>query len=216
MERTPKPETADQKEILLFATTPPADERPDAVAFHLTSETHRRMLRIACAAVAAIPGARLTIKLHPRCRDTEVFRAVAAEFSSLRYCIVRRARSRKLVRRAACILNCTSSAGIEANQLGVPVIELIPEGSSDLLPAREWGTLGTATCEAELTRLLAIAISKRERRTSNDRQVFAASGQDAARRIVDELLVLSSPAAAKQPGCSGAIDQAIPAIRNAA
>ena len=41
----------------------------------------------------------------------------------------------------------TSSAGTEASLWGVPVIELIPAGSLDLLPSSQWGTLGTARTE---------------------------------------------------------------------
>ncbi len=43
-----------QPEILLFGTTPPRDDRPDAAAFHLNARTHRQMLWMAFAAVASI------------------------------------------------------------------------------------------------------------------------------------------------------------------
>src|SRR5439155_24088505 len=124
------------------------------VSFQLMDRTHRQMLRMACSAVADLPRARLTIKRHPRCRDSAPFREVAAEFPKLRCRIVRRGSVQRLVRRAACVLNCTSSAGTEASLSGVPVIELIPAGSLDLLPSSQWGTLGTARIEAELRRLL--------------------------------------------------------------
>jgi hypothetical protein len=193
--RVLRPARAPRPEILLFATTPPRDDRPDAVTFHFTSDAHRQMLRMACAAVASIPRARLTIKLHPRCRDAAPFRAVAAEFPDLRCRIMRQG---DVARQAACVINCTSSAGIEAGALGAPVIELIPAGSLDLLPAREWNALGTARTEPELRGLLHVALNDGAAQRgvgAGDRgQVFAAVGREAARRAVDELLTIA-PAA---------------------
>ncbi len=183
-------------EILLFGTTPPRDDRPDAVSFHLTGRTHRQMLWMACAAVASIPGARLTIKLHPRCSDARPYRAAAAEFPQLRSRIVRRGSLQQLVRRAACVINVTSSAGIEAAALGAKVIDLAPAGSLDLLPSHEWNTLGTARSEPELRRLLHVALNDSALNdspaestvgVSHRADVFAAVGREAARRAVDEL-----------------------------
>jgi hypothetical protein len=176
-------------EILMFATTPPTDDRPDAVTFHLTTETHRRMLRAACAAVSRISGARLRIKLHPRCGDARVFEEVLYEFPAIRCRLVRRGAMRKLLRHAACVINCTSSAGIEAARLGVPVIELIPQGSLDLLPAAQWGALGTARDTDELETLLRQALASRSVvRPLATSDVFAAVGEAAAVRVADELM----------------------------
>jgi hypothetical protein len=181
-------------EILLFATTPPRDDRPDAVTFHLTGRTYRQMLWMAFAAVASITGARLTIKLHPRCRDGRMFRTMAAEFPCLPCRIVRRGSMARLVDRAACIINCTSSAGVEAARLGAKVIELIPEGSLDLLPAGEWNGLGTARTEPELRQLLCSALNAvpTDATDGDHEHVFAAVSREAARRVVDELLSIAA------------------------
>jgi hypothetical protein len=191
-----EPARGRRREIVLFATTPPRDDRPDAVAFHLTSDAHRQMLRAACAAVASIPRARLTIKLHPRCGDAGPFRAIAADFPELRCRVVRGGDAVRLARRAACVINCTSSAGSEAAAIGTPVIELIPEGSADLLPAREWNTLGTARTEPELRALLHVAIHddaiQRSISAGQQARVFAAVGHEAARCTVDEVLSIAA------------------------
>ncbi len=138
----------------------------------------------------------MTIKLHPRCRDTEAYRTAAAEFPHLPSRIVRRGSIARLVRRAACVINCTSSAGIEAAALGASVIELVPAGSLDLLPAHEWNTLGTAATEPELRRLLHVALNdvgtERTGGLDNPKSVFAAVGDEAARRVVNELVMISS------------------------
>src|SRR5207244_415317 len=126
------------------------------------------------------------------------FRQAAREFPGFRCRIVRRGNIRQLVRQAACVLNCTSSAGIEAGLLGVPVIELIPAGSLDLVPASQWGTLGPARTEGELRRLLRIVLEgslqnedavndvagsdsrwRAETPGGNRRLVFAAVGREA-------------------------------------
>jgi hypothetical protein len=61
--------------VLLLATMPPSDHRPDAVAFHLTSRTYGEMLRRAFSVLAGMPRIRLTVKLHPRAGDDPIARA---------------------------------------------------------------------------------------------------------------------------------------------
>lgn len=146
---------ADAPRILLLATSTPADDRPDATAFHLTTRTHRELFRAACAAVAGVPRAELIVKLHPRCVADAVYRTTLAEFPDLRHKIVRGGRLTELLRSAACALSCGSSAGVEAAFAGVPVIELLPQGSAELLPAAEWGFAGVARTEGEIAALLA-------------------------------------------------------------
>ena len=143
-----------RREFVFFATTPPRDERPDAVAFHFTRAAHEQMLDMACRVVSQVAGARLTVKLHPRCRDTKPFAAALAAHPRLHARLVRSGSVAKWARNADCVLNCTSGAGIEAAAWGVPVIELIPRGSIDLLPSAEWGTAGTARDEVELDALV--------------------------------------------------------------
>ncbi|MEX2121673.1 MAG: hypothetical protein WD847_18960 [Pirellulales bacterium] len=175
-------------QILLLATVPPSDHRPDSVAFHLTRRTHRRMIEIAFAAVARLPRARLIVKLHPRSVDDSDFRAVMARFPALDVRLVRHADCRTLVHDADCVLSCASTAGIEAAWSGAPVIQLLPLGSADILPAHRWGLLGTAREQAELDVLLARALSGAAAPVRPREPIFAATGPTAARLIVDHLL----------------------------
>lgn len=182
-------------EVLFLATTPPTDSRPDAVSFHLTTQTHEQLLRLACRAVARLHlahqgRARLTIKLHPRCRDRRPFARIAAEYPALRVRIVVGGSLDRCLRQADCVLNCTSSAGIEAARAGHRVIELIPAGGDDLLPAADWGTLGTARDDGQLDALLqrALAVPTQLDRPSPSAEVFAAVGDDAAARVADAVL----------------------------
>src|SRR5207247_10889895 len=108
----------------------------------------------------------------------------------------------------------TSSAGIEAGLTGVPVIELIPEGSLDLLPAPQWGTFGTARDQRQLQDLLHAALSRPREPTGEHRTVLAALGQEAARPIVSELLTLvPGPRTATMESSSFANSAWLPARR---
>ena len=186
MQRPHKPTSP---RILLLATVPPRDERPDAVALHLTRRTYSEMLRTAFAAVAKIAGAELIVKLHPRSPDDPVARAQRATFPSLRCRMVREGPIQKWLRGADCVLSCLSTAGIEATLAGVPVIQLAPPGISDALPDDQWGLAGTARCEAELDRLLAVALAEGRHATPNSNPIaLAIFGQPAATRIAREVL----------------------------
>ena len=140
--------------ILLLATTPPREGRPDSIAIHLTQATHAQMLRIAMAAVAKIEGATLDIKLHPRAPSDPIMKSVLAEFKSLPVKLVRKGSLQASVAHADCILSCMSTAGVEATLSGVPVVQLLPQGSADIMPHRRWGLIGSARTQAELDRLL--------------------------------------------------------------
>jgi hypothetical protein len=182
-------------EILLLATTPPSDARPDSVAFHLTTAAHEQMLRMACRAAARISGARLTVKLHPRCRDRRPFESILAEFPELPSRIVVGRSLASCLSKADCVLNCTSGAGLEAAYAGHSVIDLIPDGGDDLLPAAEWGSLGTARCDEELHNALDAALSRAADSSDFDWQdVFASVGRIAAKRVADVVLeCISTP-----------------------
>jgi hypothetical protein len=194
-----KSNTRSIKNILLFATTPPADSRPDAVEYHLTTRTHDDSMRMALAAVGGLKNARLTIKLHPRCRDLRRFQRLAAEFPGLHCRIMRRGSAERQVAHADVVLNCGSSAGIEAAQQGVPVIELLPAGSRDLTPAADWGQFGSAGTFEELCRLLDEALHKSSRGRSACSEVFARTGRAAAQAIVDQIFKpATSPTLAMQ------------------
>lgn len=173
--------------ILLFATTLPSDARPDAVEYHLTSQTHDEMLRMALAAVAGLPRARLVIKLHPRCRTSDRVKKLLAEFPGLNCRLVRRGKPGPLLQQADVVLNCGSSAGIEAAHQGLSVIELLPAGSHDLTPAAAWGLFGSATSFEQLCTLLDRAL-RGDSRHSARTDVFAATGRQAARALADAVL----------------------------
>jgi hypothetical protein len=182
--------------ILLFATVPPSDARPDAVAYHLTSQTHDELIHMACAAVARRSGYELVIKLHPRTPCAKHFERIARSHAGLRFRLVREGAFTDLLSEAACVLNCGSSAGIEAASYGWPVIELLPAGSLELTHARSWGMLGAANTADQLDRLLADALesAKSGRRLPAHGEVFAAVGRQAAARVVDAIVAATSTA----------------------
>jgi hypothetical protein len=198
-QRTPAPgrlnrSRADSIRILLFATTSPADDRPDAVEYHFTARTHDDCLRMAFA-VAARHRAELIIKLHPRCRDQSPVERLVAEFPEL-HCRIVRGTPQHWLQRSDVVLNCGSSAGIEAAHGGWPVIELLPAGSRDLTPADQWGLFGSARNVEELLALLERALLARDscHMRSADR-VFIRTGEQAASAIADAILDVQTPAA---------------------
>ena len=189
------PQSAKRRVVVFYATTPPQDDRPDAVAYHLTTRTHEEMLHWACAAVSQLDDAELLIKLHPRCRDAAIFRRVAGRYRNLRCRIIAARSSGPLF--AACVLNCGSSAGIEAAANGVPVIELLPSGSAELLPANAWGLAGSAQSLEELRVLLnRVWCGDLVGNSGAAHQVFALQGRAAADAAV--LAILNTHAAARE------------------
>jgi len=151
--------------ILLLGTTPPRDDRPDAVALHLTRRTYAEMLRMALAGVSRIPDAELIVKLHPRAPDDPIAHAVLSAFPAVRRRVVTAGPVEPWFDCVDCVLSCFSSAGIDATLAGVPVIQILPQGSGDLLPHDEWGLLGSARSEVELRRLLRRALEAPTQRT---------------------------------------------------
>ena len=177
--------------VLLLATVPPRDDRPDAVALHLTGRSYAEMLRMAFAAMAGIHGVELILKTHPRAPDDPVVRALRADFPALRSRVVRRGPLENRLSGVDCVLSCGSSAGVEATLLGLPVIQLAPPGASGFPPHGRWGLAGTARCEAELRQLLAgVLVEGRQSAPGPDPDVFAAFGEPAAARIAEEVLAL--------------------------
>ena len=198
------------KRILLLATLPPDDGRPDTVSFHLTRQTHEQMLNMACAAVGRLPRARLTIKLHPRCSDDAVFRRALDRHPALKAEIVRKAKLERLFAASDCVLSCASTAGIEAALAGAPVVQLLPAGSGDILPADRWGLLGSARQPAELEALLGRALARGWRMPQHEPQNLASicsrdPHRSAADRIADVLLetdlATAAPTAADSRVC---------------
>jgi hypothetical protein len=205
--RTICPRKSPSPRVLLLATTPPRDDRPDAIALHFTRCTYAEMLRTALAAVSGVPGARLIVKLHPRAPQDPIALAVLSEFPSLASRVVRRGPVEKWIRRADCVLSCFSSAGIDATLSGVPVIQLLPSASGEILPHQEWGMLGTARSQDEIEPLLMQALRNVgwvERSETHadlvkacnagpNPNVFADLGPAAAARIAEAVLAPLEP-----------------------
>jgi len=176
------------KRVLLLCTTPPRDERPDAVAMNLNRRTYTAMLRAAFSAVAALGEAELIVKLHPRAPDDPTVWKIRKEFPRLRVKIVRRGRLAPWLGRVGCVLSCFSTAGVEAAAAGLPVIQLAPPGAVDVPRAERFGMLGTATDEAELLQLIGdVMRGNREPARVPDPQAFAGPNGSAA-RIAEEVI----------------------------
>jgi hypothetical protein len=150
-----------RKRIVLLGTTPPRDRRPDAVEFRFTPRTYEQVLAVACQAIAELPNAELIIRPHPRTAMDAALRTVRKRFPTLRSSIASaRSSLAKLVASADCVLSCASSSGIESAAAGVPVVQLLPEGSGNILPAEWYGLLGSARSLDELKPLLQTALSR--------------------------------------------------------
>lgn len=181
--------------VLMFATVPPRDERPDATIFHLTGETYAAMLRMTLGTLREYGKVRLIVKLHPRGAVDGTLKRVLREFGEVDVRLARRGSVDEWLAGVDCVLSCASSAGIEAAARGVPVIQLLPAGSGDVLGAAELGLLGTARSGEELAGLLGEALGtggvvRRSLEISGG--VDGNSGPAAARRIVDVLLGLGA------------------------
>ena len=87
-------------------------------------------------------------------RNRRSFAALAGECTGLKTQIVERGDLTPLLVGTSCVLSCASSAGVEATLCGVPVIQLMPAGSLDLILSTDWGLLGTARTREELELLL--------------------------------------------------------------
>jgi UDP-N-acetylglucosamine 2-epimerase len=175
-------------QFLFITTPPPDDQRPDLVTYHLTTRTYTELLRTALAAMADRPNAQVLVKLHPRDRHGALVRRVLGEFPGLHARITFGSLERCL-RGTRCVLSCASSAAIEATLAGVPVIQLMPEGSKELLPAQRWGLLGTARNREQLDELLDWATEHSARgRSQPDPEVFENLRRSAAAHVVDVIL----------------------------
>jgi hypothetical protein len=175
------------KRFLLLATVPPRDQRPDGVEFHLTSKNHAAMLSMVYRVLSQIDGATLMVKPHPRARSGDFPHDDAAPTLPVR--IVRSGDLALLLAECDCVLSCASTAGIEAALAGAPVIQLLPSGSGDILPAEEWGFVGSARTELELATLATKALERGWRKDPRlVARVLADHGRQAAARIVDVVI----------------------------
>ena len=176
--------------VVLLATMPPRDDRPDAIEFHLTTRTYAAMLHAACAAVSELPNAELIVKLHPRAVTDSLLARTLTQFPHLRHQVVAKVPLADALATADCVLSCVSSAGIDAAVAGLPVVQLLPQGSGSILPAEWYGLLGSAHTLDELRPLLRQALRSRSQAdvsTSDDTLDVSAE------RIVDAVYAAKSP-----------------------
>lgn len=170
--------------LLMFATVPPRDERPDALAIHWTRTSYADVLRASFDGALRAGCREMIVKLHPRAGRDPILDAAIADHPRLAVRLVRRGRLERLLRGIDCVLSCGSSAGIDATLSGIPVIQVLPTGASDFLSREPWGLAGTARTADELRRLLAEALSPARRPAAIDPHVFSQFPTPAADRIV--------------------------------
>jgi len=175
--------------VLVLGTLPPEDDRPDSVALHFTSETHRGMLRAAFGGLGGIAGVQIVLKLHPRLASDQVFWETLAEFPPLNAQFVRGGDLAAMVSDCDVVLSCASSAGLEAAWWGRPVIEILPIGSEVPFPAALWGQVGMARTGDEVASLVAQCRAPHEVVPSP--LVFANLERPAVEAILEEIAELA-------------------------
>jgi hypothetical protein len=187
--RRPKPTAQSARpRLLMFATVPPRDERPDAVAIHWTRQSYADVLQAALEGASRVGCCELLIKLHPRAGRDPILDAAIANHPRLAVRLVRRGQLHQLLRGIDCVLSCGSSAGIDATLSGIPVIQILPAGASDFLSRESWGLAGIAHTAAELERLLQEALTSAGPPRPLDPNVFGRFDVSAAERIADAAL----------------------------
>ncbi len=174
--------------FLLLASVAPRDERPDALALHLTRQSYAGLIRAALDGALAAGCRELVVKLHPRAGRDPILEAALAERPALSVRVVRRVPLEQLLREVDCVLSCGSSAGVDATLTGVPVIQLLPAGASDFLSREPWGLAGSVRTADELAQLARQVLSPTARRPARDPNVFGDFARSAAARIADEIL----------------------------
>lgn len=146
--------------VLLLAAVPPREHRPDSVALHLTPATFHGMLHALCTALErCAPGCTLVVKPHPRTHDEAALKTALDQAASLRIRWTRARRLAEALRGCQLVVSMFSTAGLEAAAAGWPVIQLLPAGSANILPANLWNMLGSARTAAELEPLLRRALA---------------------------------------------------------
>lgn len=153
-------DSRETRRILLMLTTPPRDDRPDAVEFFFNSTSHAAMLRFVVEEVARLKNVELIIKRHPRSLVDVALEAALNAEPSLAATIVSHGSLAHWIGRSDCVLSCGSSAGLEAAAAGAPVVQVLPPGSGNIIPAEWYGMLGTARSGSQLRLLLGAALSR--------------------------------------------------------
>lgn len=173
--------------FLLLATTPPRDDRPDAVELHLTTGSYAKLLAAVSSVLAQFSGARLLVKAHPRDPAPRKLFRLLDRSANLAIESAANVNLERLLPQVDVVLSCGSTGGIEAAALGWPVVQLLPAGSGELLSAAGWNLVGTARTADELLALLPIALERAHRQRPRSTRKRAAINPAAA-RIVELLL----------------------------
>jgi len=183
--------------ILLIGTIPPRDERPDSIAYHLTSRNYEFLLRAALAAVAEIPHDELAIRNHPRSGVDLALRRATADHPDVRVRDTSRVPIAADLAMSDIVLSFPSSGALDAVRLGKPVIQLVPTDSHRVAPAEWYGFFGSAGTTGELRRLLATLLAAIPPASSPAAPPRIPAGRgDAAVRVVDAILQGKRPSTA--------------------
>ncbi len=184
----PRPEQRPPR-FLLLGTMPPQDTRPDVIAYHCTSRSYEQMLRMALGVLSQYDEATVLIKPHPRDATRRLWHRLLHDFPALDALLLERGTLEQYVGGADCVLACASSSGVEATLHGVPVVQLMPSGSRDLIDATEWGMLGSARSAEQLRSLIDRALYDPTARPDGlNPSVIGDSPTSSAAQIVDHLL----------------------------
>jgi hypothetical protein len=191
----PRPEHRPPR-FLLLGTMPPQDTRPDLVAYHCTGCSYGQMLRMALGVLNEYDEATVLVKPHPRDTTRRLWHRLLGDFPALDSLLVERGSIESFLAGADCVLACASSSGVEATMHGVPVVQLMPTGSRDLIDAVDWGMLGSARSADQLRTLIDRALYDPTARPEGlNASVIGASPQSSAAQIVDHLLLDKLPSA---------------------
>ncbi|QGJ70994.1 Hypothetical protein PBC10988_26970 [Planctomycetales bacterium 10988] len=173
--------------ILLLATKVPQSARADSAMLHLTRKSYQRLIEEILQVFAGEPDAELLIKRHPRCEDHRFWQQFAA-IQEGKVRVVQHVALETLLTKTELVLSCASSAGMEAAWLGWPVVQLLPSGAGEVLPAESWRLLGSARNGEELAALwqawqASPPGSVAEGRTA----IFHETGKEASQRVLEAL-----------------------------
>ena len=98
----------------------------------------------------------MQLKLPPRSDRSCFVTDILSGFPDLisRVEILRHGTPYQLALKAACVLSCASSAGIEAMLAHTPVIQIMPPGTDDLVNDKDWGVVTTGRKRQDLINAL--------------------------------------------------------------
>ncbi|HEY1065372.1 MAG TPA: hypothetical protein VGE52_04660, partial [Pirellulales bacterium] len=124
--------------VLVLASPAPRDERPDSLAFPLTTAAHREMWSNVFHALASRSNVRAIVKLHPRDADRAALERLAQNCGAV---VEWRSEgdAADYFAEADAVVSLASSAGLEAAAWGLPVVSVVPSRAAPLYSARDWG-----------------------------------------------------------------------------